>query len=84
MTEVPTRINAAWIGTLSDTDLLAMETELHNRFEDIERAEKRLRGAKYDLVRGSEELINAWDRWSRVNNATRVRNLAPRRVGHRE
>jgi hypothetical protein len=76
---VPDRIDGAWIDTLIDADLIDVESRLHSRFAVLERRQKRLRGHKYDLFSGPAELMDAWDRWSRVNNATRVRELTPRR-----
>ena len=51
---VPERISAAWIGTLTDDDLVDVEARLHARFVDLERREKKSRGAKYDLLRRHE------------------------------
>jgi len=76
---VPERISAAWIGTLTDDDLVDVEARLHARFVDLERREKKSRGAKYDLLRSPPDVMDAWDRWSRVNTATRGRALNPRR-----
>lgn len=76
---LPERINAAWISTLADDDLLDIETRLYDRFTALDTRHKRLRGGEYNLMRGPTELIDAWDRWSRVSVATRTRSLVPRR-----
>lgn len=79
---VPPRITATWIDSLSDENLLLAELRLKNAFAKEERAEKRRLGRAYDLMRGPAELMLAWDRWSRVNAATRTRKLNPTRVAH--
>ena len=79
---VPPRITATWIDSLSDENLLLAELRLKNAFAKEERAEKRRLGRAYDLMRGPAELMLAWDRWSRVNAATRTRKLNPTRVPH--
>ena len=76
---VPDRIDGAWIDTLIDDYLIDVESRLYARFAVLERRQKKLRGSKYDLFAGPADLMDAWDRWSRVNNATRVRELTPRR-----
>jgi hypothetical protein len=79
MRVVPDHINTTWIGTLTDEDLIAVETRLHERFSVLERREKRLHGGTYQLFRSPADVMDAWDRWSRVNAATRARALNPRR-----
>lgn len=76
---VPDVINMAWIDTLTDTDLLEVEARLHARLAVIERREKKARGDKYALFRGPADLLDAWDRWSRLSAATRERSLKIRR-----
>lgn len=75
---IPTRINAAWIGTLADDDLLDIEVRLHERFSVLDQRHRRTAKERYNLMQGPVELIDAWDRWSRVNVATRGRALVPR------
>jgi hypothetical protein len=77
---LPAKINAAWIETLADDDLIDVEARLHERFTVLDSRHKRLRGGEYSLMRGPTELIDAWDRWSRVSMATRTRSLVPRRL----
>ena len=72
---VPERISRAWVDTLTDEDLIDVEARLHSKFATIERREKKQRGARYDITRGSADLIEAWDRWSRLLNAARERSL---------
>lgn len=79
MRVVPERISMAWIETLTDADLLDVEARVHARFTLLERREKRARGDKYQLFRGPADLMDAWDRWSRLSGATRERSLTPRR-----
>jgi hypothetical protein len=76
---VPDRIDPAWISTLADEDLIDIESRLHSKFVLLERRQKRARGQKYDLFLGPADLMDAWDRWSRVNTATITRSLIPRR-----
>ena len=77
---LPERINAQWIDTLSDPELLEAEVNLHETFAALDRAEKARRGESYELLRGPEALTGAWMRWSMVSNAARTRGL---RVGAR-
>jgi hypothetical protein len=80
MRVVPERISMAWIDTLSDEDLLECEARVHARFALLERREKKERGDKYQLMRGPADLMDAWDRASRMLAATRDRSLNPRRA----
>lgn len=77
---VPETMTRSWIDSLSNEDLVAVERRLHDRFTVLERREKKLRGERYELMRGSAELMSAWDRWSRVSNETRERSLRPDRT----
>jgi hypothetical protein len=77
--QLPERPTAAWIDSLTDYDLLLAESNMGETFFAMEREQKALLGAKYDLMRGDAELLAAWDRWSRVNTAARSRGLNPRR-----
>lgn len=76
---VPERISAEWISTLTNDDLIEVEARLHERFTALERREKKARGARYQLLCSPPDLMDAWDRWSRVLTATRSRSLNPRR-----
>ncbi len=79
MRVVPDRISMAWIETLTNDDLLDVEARVHAKFNILEKREKKARGDKYQLMRGPAELMDAWDRWSRLHAATRDRSLNPRR-----
>ncbi|HLA90187.1 MAG TPA: hypothetical protein VJL28_07155 [Gemmatimonadaceae bacterium] len=83
---VPERINAAWIATLADEDLLDIEARLSERFTILDNRHKQLRGRSYVLLRGPADLIDAWDRWSRLSMAVRARSLVarPREVSARD
>jgi len=80
---VPPRITAIWIDSLTDDNLLLAESRLKSALAKEERAEKRRVGSAYDLMRGPAELMLAWDRWSRVNAAARIRKLNPNRAAQR-
>ena len=54
---------------------LSWEQRTHGQLQEIVQ-----RGEAYALMRGSEELMLAWDRWTRVNGATRARGLHPARA----
>jgi len=84
MRVVPERISLAWIETLTNDDLLDVEARVHAKFTVLERREKKVRGDKYQLMRGPAELMDAWDRWSRLHAATRDRSLNPRREAAQE
>jgi hypothetical protein len=79
MRVLPERISRAWIVSLTDTDLLEVEARTHARFALLERREKKIRGYRYELMRGPADLTEAWDRWSRLNSEARERALQPRR-----
>jgi hypothetical protein len=79
MRVLPERISMAWIDSLTDADLLDVEARVHARFAVLERREKKARGHKYQLCRGPADLMEAWDRWSRLQAAARERSLNPRR-----
>ena len=72
---LPERIDATWIGGLTNDQLQRAETQLRKDFSREEAAERTRRGAKYDLMRGPESLMTAWLRWSLVSNAARSRGL---------
>ncbi|GMV09779.1 MAG: hypothetical protein ABS52_08745 [Gemmatimonadetes bacterium SCN 70-22] len=72
---IPDRITANWISTLSNDQLQDAERALHDQFSVAESAEKERRGAAFSMMRGPEQLTQAWLRWSMVCNATRDRGL---------
>lgn len=76
--DLPDRINHAWIESLSNGDLADAELQLHGVFSELDAAERQARGKRYDLMRAPGPLLEAWNRWSMVNAATRERGLHPR------
>jgi hypothetical protein len=78
--KLPERITGDWMDSLENDRLLDAELSLHGVFSKLERAEKKRLGEKYDMMKGSPELLDAWGRWSRVNNEARVRGLHMRRA----
>jgi hypothetical protein len=78
MTTIPDHINANWIATLADDQLVIAEAELHAIFHKEEVSEKHRSGGRYKLLQGSPALINAWHRWTMLSNATRRRGLLAR------
>jgi hypothetical protein len=78
MRPMPERLTADWIDSLADSDLIDAEARGRARFQLLERREKKVRGNKYDLCRAPADLLEAWDRWSRLLSATRERSLRPR------
>jgi hypothetical protein len=75
---LPERIDADWIGTLTNEELQGAESLLHGNYTREEMAERKRRGNRYDLMRGPEPLMTAWLRWSLVSNAVRARGLRVR------
>lgn len=71
----PDRINSGWIDSLRDDQLQRAERDLRKEFKREERSERVRQGDRYDLMRGPEVLMRAWNRWSMVNNAHRCRGL---------
>ena len=72
---IPDRIDARWIATLADEQLIKAESTLHADFHRQEVAEKKRTGSRYVLLQGPPLLVNAWLRWLLVSNATRTRGL---------
>lgn len=76
---IPERVNASWIATLADKQLIAAEKTLFTEFHAQETAEKKRMGDRYTMMRGPESLINAWHRWLMVSNEVRFRGVVVRR-----
>jgi hypothetical protein len=76
--KIPDTVNASWIATLGDEQLIKAEAKLHKEFASEENAEKDRKGARYTLLRGPESLVGAWHRWLMVSNETRSRGLVVR------
>ncbi len=77
--KIPDRVNARWIDTLANEQLLRAESQLHAEFFKQETAEKKRCPSGYVMLEGPEPLVSAWLRWSLVNNETRTRGLAVKR-----
>lgn len=75
---IPDRVNAGWIATLGDDQLIAAESQLRAIFHKQETLEKRRRGSRYAVLEGPEPLVNAWLRWVMVSNEARTRGLVVR------
>jgi hypothetical protein len=78
---IPERINARWIATLADDQLVTAESQLHALFFSEETTEKARRSGRYTMLEGPTSLINAWHRWRLVSNETTSRGLA---ITHRK
>lgn len=72
---LPRHIQSAWIESLDDATLQLVERELVAVFEQERDAERKRRGAAYDMMKGPEALMSAWGRWSMVRSAMAVRGL---------
>ncbi len=72
---IPDRIDARWIATLGNDQLITAESQLHDAFHRRESVEKARCGSRYILLQGPSDLVNAWQRWLLVNNETRSRGL---------
>jgi hypothetical protein len=77
--KIPDKVNASWIATLGDDQLVRAEATLHKEFSQQEISEKERRGARYEMMRGPESLVGAWLRWLMVNNEARHRGLVVHR-----
>jgi len=76
--KIPDHVNARWMATLVDDQLISAEAELHAVFRRQETVEKTRAGARYMLLQGPSALVNAWQRWLLVSNETRDRGLLVR------
>lgn len=81
--KVPEMITCAWLDAVVDAELIFAESNLRLAFFEMERKEKALQGPRYDMMRGSAEFMDAWDRWSRVNNEVSRRGIQVRRKNRR-
>lgn len=78
--DIPDRINARWIATLGNDQLVKAEAELHAVFHKHEVIEKSRSGPRYVLLQGPAALVTAWHRWLLVSNETRHRGLVVHRA----
>ena len=77
---IPDRINARWLATLANDQLVHVEALLHDMFHQQEKREKSRSGSRYVLLQGPPALVNAWLRWRLVNNETTVRGIVVSRA----
>jgi hypothetical protein len=77
--KIPDYINARWIATLGNDQLMKAEAQLHAVFRKEETSEKTRSGRRYILLQGSAPLVSAWHRWLLLNNETRTRGLVVHR-----
>jgi hypothetical protein len=76
---IPERVDARWIETLDDDQLMVAEARLHAVFHAAEASEKHRSGSRYMLLEGPQALVHAWHRWLLVSNETRSRGLVVHR-----
>jgi hypothetical protein len=74
--KMPDWINARWIDSLTDAQLIKVEAKLHATFRKLEKDHQKETGV-YELSRAPAPLMYAWDRWAVVSTATRARGLKP-------
>jgi hypothetical protein len=77
MTTNTARLSVAAIAALSADELLNAEYAMHVRFSELDAIERRTKGSRYNLMRGSVELVDAWDQWGRLTKAAQARQLTP-------
>jgi hypothetical protein len=73
---IPERVNARWIATLENDQLVDAEQRLHEDFRNLDSAEKAARGTRYRLMQGSQPLMDSWMAWRLADNEARRRGLA--------
>ena len=81
--QLPEKVNASWIATLGDRQLVQAEALLHGEFVDQQNTERLRMGARYTMLRGPQSLVNAWLRWLLVNNEALSRGVNVRRKAAR-
>lgn len=79
MIEIPTHVNARWIATLGDEQLVAAESQSFSAYCVREIAEKNRAGSRYMLLQGPSALVNAWQQWQLLNSEARARGVIVRR-----
>lgn len=75
MMTIPSHVNARWIATLGDDQLIAAEAQLYAAFKTREVAERSRAGSRYVLLQGPAALVNAWHQWALLNHETRARGV---------
>jgi hypothetical protein len=73
--KIPEKVNAQWLDTLGNDQLIKAEATLHAEFSKQETAQKLKCGTRYTMLEGPTDLVNAWLRWALANNETRARGL---------
>jgi hypothetical protein len=76
---IPNYIDPRWLTSLENDEIMKAEAALHAIFHAQETAQKRRSGARYVLLEGPADLVNAWHRWSLVSNEARHRGLVVHR-----
>jgi len=80
MIAIPANINSQWIASLKNPQLVEAEAQLYAAFHTREIAEKSRAGARYILLQGPSDLVNAWQQWLLLNNEARARGVLIRRA----
>lgn len=73
---MPATVNAQWMATLGDEQLVAAEAHFYTVLRTRDIAEKIRTGSRYLLLQAPLDLDSAWHRWLLVNNETRARGVA--------
>ena len=76
MMSIPLNVNARWIATLGDDQLIAAEAQLYTAFKACEVVERERAGSRYMLLQGPAALVNAWHQWALLNHETQVRGVS--------
>jgi hypothetical protein len=77
--KIPEKVNAAWVESLGDAQLISAEAALRKQFAEEESAEKERKGPRYSMFRGPASLMTAWTRWLLVSNEAIARRVAVKR-----
>ena len=72
---IPDHINARWIATLADDEVVAAEAQLYKDFRERDAVERVRAGARYVLLQGPATLVTAWHRWGLLSSEVRARQL---------
>ena len=75
MMTIPSHVNARWLATLGDDQLVAAEAQMYADFRTREVTERRRAGSRYILLQGPAELVNAWHQWTLLNNEAKARGV---------
>ena len=80
MMTMPATVNSQWIASLQNNQLVEAEAQLYAAFHTREIAEKSRAGARYILLQGPSDLVNAWQQWLLASNEARARGVLIRRA----